>query len=100
MEAQTKQSRRRTGPWVLPPPWLPVEYELADINAIKSVAAGTADADQQKRAFKTIVEKVCMTYDLGWHPQDDHQASFAAGRRFAGTQLVKALHLIKKENHG
>lgn len=93
------QSRRRTGPWTLPPPWLPVEFELADIGAIKALQAGTASAEQQRRALDVFINKVCATYDLGWHPENDHQASFAAGRRFAGMQTVKALHLTRKENN-
>lgn len=92
-------SRRRVGPWVLPPAWLPVEFEAADINALKALQAGTATPEQQKRALDVFINKVCGTYELGWHPQDDHQASFAAGRRFAGMQTVKALKLttIRKE---
>jgi hypothetical protein len=73
----------------LPPPWLPPKYEDADVNAIQAVTQGTADAGQQQRAMKWIVEQGCGTYDLGWHPSGDHEASFAAGRRFVGLAVVK-----------
>ena len=74
----------------LEPPWIPKQYELGDIAAVQAVARGTADKDQQQRALKWIVEQVCGTYDLGWHPEF---ADFAAGLRFAGLQIVKATKL-------
>lgn len=77
----------------LPPPWLAKDYELADITAVQAVALGTADKDQQQRALRWIVEKVCGTYDLGWHPSGNHESDFAAGLRFAGLQIVKATKL-------
>lgn len=89
-----------------PPPFAPALYELADLTAVQAVAQGTADADQQRRALKWIVEEVCDVYGLGWHPDGDHASSFMAGRRFAGLQVVKATKintaaLRKKETeHG
>lgn len=94
-------TKRKDGPWPLAPPWLPVDYEDSEIYALKQLAGGTADARMQVKALKAIVEKVCGTYDLGWHPNGDHESSFAAGRRFAGLQIVKAVNLpaslMKKE---
>jgi hypothetical protein len=86
-----------------PPPFLPALYELADITSVQAVAAGTADAHQQQRAVRWIIEAVCDTYGLGWHPDGDHASSFVAGRRFSGLQVVKAINLNvallrKKEN--
>lgn len=74
-------------------PYLPARYELADISAVKAVAAGTASDEQQRRAIKWIIEGVCCTYDLSYRPTSDRDTSFAEGRRFAGLQIVKALHL-------
>lgn len=74
----------------LAPPWEPKQYELGDIAAVQAVALGKADKDQQQRALRWIVEQVCGTYDLGWHPE---YADFAAGLRFAGLQIVKATKL-------
>lgn len=76
-----------------PLPHEPAPYELADLTAVQAVAAGTASADQQKRAMKWIVEKACDTYGLGWHPDGPHAATFVAGRRFGGMQIVKAVHI-------
>ena len=72
-------------------PWLPVETDPADASAIQALAAGTADANQQKRALKVFIEKCADTYGLGWHPGGGSNADFAAGRRFAGLQVVKLL---------
>jgi hypothetical protein len=88
-----------------PPPYLPADYDLADVAAVQAVATWTASAEQQQRAVKWIVENVCETYGLGWHPDGDHASSFVAGRRFVGLQIVKAVNinlsvLRKAEEHG
>ena len=83
-------------------PWYPPHYELADISAIKGLAAGTASPEQQQRAIKWIIENACATYELSYRPTSDRDTSFAEGRRFVGLQIVKALHLdiskLKKGN--
>lgn len=76
-----------------PPPFLPAPYELADLSAVQAVARGEADGQQQKRALKWIIEQACDTYGLGWHPDGPHAASFVAGRRFSGMQVVKAVNV-------
>jgi hypothetical protein len=71
----------------------PAKWELADATAVQAVAAGTADAIQQKRALNWIIQNACETYGLGWHPASAHEADFVAGRRFGGLQIVKLLHI-------
>lgn len=93
---------------VVPPePWPlacePAEYELVDVTSIQALASGQADAQQQMRALKWIIEKAADVYGLGWHPGGPHDAAFVAGRRNAGLQVVKIIHLNvsvlrKKEN--
>jgi hypothetical protein len=74
-------------------PWLPPEWEPADATALQALAAGTADANQQKRALKWVIEMGADTYGLGWHPGGANLADFSAGRRFVGLQVVKLLKL-------
>ena len=74
-------------------PWHAAPYEIADLCAVKGLAAGTASPEQQQRALKWIIEYVCTTYDLSYRPNSDRDTAFAEGRRFVGLQLVKALHL-------
>lgn len=61
--------------------------------AVQAVAEGTASQLQQQRALRWIIEQACETYGLGWHPGGPHEASFVAGRRFGGMQIVKALKI-------
>ena len=82
-------------------PWFPVHYELADVNAVRALQAGTASPEQQQRALRWIVEKACGTYELSYRPTSDRDTSFAEGRRFVGLQVVKMLHtdtsVLRKE---
>jgi hypothetical protein len=82
--------KKREGP---PLPHAPAPYHLADLTAVQAVAGGTATPDQQRRAMQWIVESACDTYGLGWHPEGGHAASFVAGRRFGGLQVVKAIKI-------
>lgn len=88
----------------VPPAFEPAKYELADLTAVQAVAAGTANEDQQRRAMKWIIESACDTYGLGWHPGGPHEASFVAGRRFSGMQIVKATKInvsaLRKASNG
>lgn len=70
---------------------LPVT-DLADATAVRAVADGTANADQQKRAMKWIIERAAMTYELAYF-QTDRDTSFALGRAFVGQQIVGLLKL-------
>lgn len=74
-------------------PWYPPPYELADVNALRGLANGTASPEQQQRALKWIIENACATYQLSYRPTSDRDTSFAEGRRFVGLQIVKALHI-------
>jgi len=71
----------------------PPSWNLADAQALKALARGEANADQQRRALKWIVEGACLTYDLSFHPESDRLTSLAEGRRFVGTQIVKLVNI-------
>jgi hypothetical protein len=76
-------------------PWLPPKYELPDLTAIQALARGEANADQQKRAMKWIVEQGCATYQPSYRvgPDGERNTVFAEGRRSVGLQIVSMLHI-------
>ena len=74
-------------------PYRPPPYDLADVHAIRAVASGTADIDQQKRAVRWIVEQAAGTYQPSFRPEGDRETCFAEGRRFVGLQVVKLVNM-------
>lgn len=77
-------------------PWLPVKYDLSDAGAVQAFAHGRATAEQQRIAFRWIVEKAAGTYDQSYHPGGEggrRNTDFAEGRRFVGNTLVKLTRL-------
>lgn len=88
-------------------PTFPAPWELHEAHAIQALAAGKASEEQQRAAFRWIVEEVCGTYDLSYRrgPDGDRDTVFAEGKRFVGQQVVKLtkinLQLLrKKESNG
>ena len=72
--------------------WMPAGYALADATAVQALSKGIANAEQQIRALRWIVEAVAGTYDLSYRPGADEgrrDTDFAEGRRFVGLQIVK-----------
>jgi hypothetical protein len=80
-------------------PWHPAPYDEAVTGALKALQSGTADAVQQQRALKWIIEALCGTYDLSYRPGEDGErdTAFAEGKRFVGQQIVKQLKLTTPE---
>lgn len=78
-----------------PPPesWKPTPWELPDASAIQALSRGDADPEQQRRALRFIVDKLCRTYDLSFRPSGDRETVFAEGSRFVGLQLVKLIKI-------
>ena len=73
-------------------PLAPPDYVKADVHALRAVASGQASEDQQKRAIKYIVEKVCGTYDCAFRPGDaDRETNLALGKQRVGQILVYLL---------
>lgn len=73
--------------------WCPPDYTPADINAMQALSTGAANEDQQRRAFKWILETAAQTYGLSYRPESDRDTAFAEGRRFVGLSMVKLLRL-------
>lgn len=76
-------------------PYLPAQYDDADIAAIQALNEGIATEGQQQRALAWIINNVCGYYDLSFHPGDDgrRDTDFSEGKRFCGAQIVKMLKL-------
>jgi hypothetical protein len=77
-------------------PWFPPQCEKADIAAVKALASGSANPEQQVRAIKWIVEEACMYYNLSFCPGGEdgrRDSDFAEGRRFVGAEIVKMTKL-------
>ena len=62
--------------------------EIADGYAIQALSKGIADENQQRRAFKCIVEELCGTYGMTFSPESDRLTSFAEGKRHIGRLLI------------
>ena len=80
--AERKKTSRAIGPYI------PAEWEPADIVAIQALIDGVAESYQQQRAMKWIIEQAAGTYEFGYYPTD-RDTAFALGRAFVGQQIVK-----------
>lgn len=69
-------------------PWSVPHAEMADVAALRSLAAGTASEDQQKRAFAFIVNGIAGTYERTFHPEDARATDFSEGKRHVGRMMV------------
>jgi len=77
-------------------PWLPADWEQADVSALQALLKGEATPDQQKRALDWIIVSAAGTYEQSYRPggQDgERDTCFAEGRRFVGNQIIKALKI-------
>lgn len=83
-----------------PQPWHPAPYDEAITGAVKALQSGTANAGQQQRALKWIIETLCGTYDMSYRPGSERDTVFAEGKRFVGLQLVKQTKLTTSEKRG
>lgn len=78
------------------PAWMPASYADADMEALKALSRGQADAAMQGRALKWIIETVCETYGLSFRSDGeggDRETAFAEGKRHVGLQLVKLINM-------
>ena len=78
------------------PAWMPVDYDLPTVAAIKALAAGTATDVQQRLAVQWVIETVAGTYEPSFRSDadgGDRETAFAEGRRFCGLQIVKIINL-------
>ena len=81
------------------PAWMPVVYDVQQIEAVKALARGEATDVQQQIAVKWLIETAAATYDLSYRSDGDggeRETAFAEGRRFVGLQMVKLINLAPK----
>ena len=68
------------------------DYLEADVQALRACQGGHASEDQQKRAIKYIIEKICGTDDCACRPGPaDRETNLALGKQRAGQILVYLL---------
>lgn len=68
------------------------DLKVAEISAIKAVAAGRATGEQQQRAWNTILEKLAGVYDLEMILGGDdgrRVTDIRSGKRMVGLNLMK-----------
>jgi hypothetical protein len=70
-----------------------MSWELADASAIQALHRGDADADQQKRALKFIIEDICKTYDMSYRPDNPNDTTFAEGKRYVGNEIIRMIKM-------
>lgn len=73
------------------PPYFRCDWDVADASALQALAAGTADATQQKRALDFVIKRVSGYYDLSYQPGMPDAMAFMEGRRFTGAKIVELL---------
>ncbi len=64
-------------------PW----YTVAEVQALRAVQGGTADARQQRLFFDYCI-RAFGTHDLSFRPDNSHLTDFCEGKRFAGDTLI------------
>lgn len=79
------------------PPYLKVEWDEADANALKALQRGDADADQQKRALDWILRHAAMIREVTFQPGMPDASAFAEGRRFVGLTIAQLLTVSTRD---
>lgn len=86
-------SRRPVAAPVFDPLATPI-LDVSEVAALQAVAAGSATADQQQRAMRVIVEKICLRYEMPYVPGADGERDtcLGLGRMRAGTIITSFLN--------
>lgn len=69
------------------PATTPSPFAYADAEAIQALAAGRADADQQRRAYRWILEGACGLPAWAYR-ESQRETDIALGRHFVGQQII------------
>ncbi len=71
------------------PPHFRCDYDIPTAAAIQALIRGEAEPHQQRDAMNWLINQACGTYNTSFSELGDRETSFAEGRRFVGTQVVK-----------
>lgn len=63
------------------------DYIEAEVQAIRAIHRGEADARQQRMALDFLM-RAFGTHDISFRPAGEHLTAFAEGKRFCGTTIV------------
>lgn len=67
------------------------DYIEAEIQAVRAVYRGEADARQQRMCLDFFV-RAFGAHDTSFRPGDPHATAFAEGKRHAGTTIIWAIN--------
>lgn len=71
------------------PPHFRCDWDIPTASAIQALIRGEATFDQQRSAMNWLINQACGTYNTSFSELGDRETSFAEGRRFVGTNIVK-----------
>lgn len=63
---------------------------ISEIAAVKAMANGNANGEQQKTVMEFILHKLCIVDELSYRPDElggQRETDFSEGKRFVGLQL-------------
>jgi len=63
------------------------DYIEAEVQALRAIHRGEADARQQRMALDFLM-RAFGTHDISFRPAGEHLTAFAEGKRFCGTTIV------------
>ena len=66
-------------------------FEPPDAAAVQAVFDGRADAEQQKRAMRWILDGPCRIHEVSFDPNNSRLSDFNEGCRFVGKQIAEVL---------
>lgn len=87
-------------------PWKPSNPPVHIIFAVKAMAAGKANDQQQMRLLDWMIKDLCKTYDQPYRPGEEgrRDTDFACGLMHVGRELVKCVNMppdkLRRENDG
>lgn len=67
------------------------DYTEAEIQSLRAVHRGDADARQQRMALDFLM-RAFATHDISFRPDNPHLTDFCEGKRWCGTLIVHMLH--------